>query len=252
MPFFSIILPTFNSASTIRECIDSILSQSFSDFEILIMDGLSSDTTLDVANTYGDTRIRIFSQKDSGVYDAMNKGIEEAKGEWLYFLGSDDNLANNDVLLNVSITIKEKQPDLIYGYIFYKTSGEKYGGEFTRKIILNSHNISHQSIFYKKELFSRLGKYNTDFHLFADWDFNIRCFSIPDLKIEYIDIPIAYYNEVSGISTQWNDTNFLNTYPFQAINRYNQITNSPDFKIGYYILKPIRVIANLFRRKNNK
>ena len=86
----SIIIPTFNSANTLRRALDSIIGQTLNDLEVLIMDGVSTDQTLDIAKTYNDNRIRIFSEPDNGVYDAMNKGIDKASGEWLYFLGSDD------------------------------------------------------------------------------------------------------------------------------------------------------------------
>ncbi|MDR2410857.1 MAG: glycosyltransferase, partial [Bacteroidales bacterium] len=87
MPVLSIIIPTYNSSKTINRCLDSILCQSYSNYEILVMDGLSSDNTLELVKAYNDRRIQIYSGKDNGIYDAMNKGIALAKGEWLYFSG---------------------------------------------------------------------------------------------------------------------------------------------------------------------
>src|SRR2546422_844446 len=101
MPIFSIILPTFNSAAQIATALESILNQTFNDFEILVLDGCSGDNTIEIAKSYKDTRIRIWSEKDEGIYDAMNKGIEKATGKWLYFLGSDDELYNNAILEKV-------------------------------------------------------------------------------------------------------------------------------------------------------
>ena len=90
MPRLSIINPTFNSAKTLSRCLDSVISQSFTDWEVLMMDGVSNDDTIKIASSYQDSRIRIYSEPDKGIYDAMNKGIDKAHGEWLYFIDSDD------------------------------------------------------------------------------------------------------------------------------------------------------------------
>ena len=95
-PFISIIIPTFNAESTILKALESILQQTFKDFEILIIDGLSKDKTIEIVENLKDSRIKIHSDKDIGIYDAMNKGIHYAQGKWLYFIGSDDYLYNNE------------------------------------------------------------------------------------------------------------------------------------------------------------
>lgn len=97
----SIIIPTYNSASVLPRALDSIICQTFTNWEVLIMDGISTDDTLKMAQSYNDSRIRIYSEPDNGIYDAMNKGINKANGEWLYFLGSDDCLFSKDVLSNI-------------------------------------------------------------------------------------------------------------------------------------------------------
>ena len=90
----SIILPTFNCDKVIRHCIESIVGQEFHDWELLVMDGMSRDGTLEIVRQYSskDSRIRVYSEPDNGIYDAMNKGIDKSQGEWLYFMGSDDSL----------------------------------------------------------------------------------------------------------------------------------------------------------------
>ena len=97
---FSIIIPTFNSEKTLDIALSSIVVQSYQNFEVLIIDGLSTDSTIDIAKKHQKVfpNIKIKSEKDNGIYDAMNKGIALAKGEWLYFMGSDDSLYNDDVL----------------------------------------------------------------------------------------------------------------------------------------------------------
>lgn len=260
---FSIIIPTFNSASTIGSCIESIINQSIDDFEILILDGLSSDSTLEIITQYKDVRIKVFSEKDYGVYDAMNKGIDKAKGDWLYFLGSDDHLYNNDILLQIKNSIEENICDFIYGNAFFIGEQYFYDGEFDRIKLFQEKNICHQAIFYHKNLFKRLGKYNLDFFLYADWDFNIRCFSTPDIRIKYVDIPIAYYNDMSGLSFQKVDSTFLSVsgvefvqqarymkdyYRLQLNTHIENIKNSMDFKLGNFLLSPFRFVINLLKK----
>lgn len=117
---FSIIIPTYNSSATLGQALNSIIEQSFKDFEILIMDGASSDKTVAIAQKINDPRISIYSEPDSGVYDAMNKGIARARGEWVYFLGSDDWLINNTVLDKINAHIS---PDID---IIYLSFASKY------------------------------------------------------------------------------------------------------------------------------
>src|ERR1700761_7508109 len=98
---FSIIVPTYNSGATLRRCLESLAVQTFTDFEVLVMDGVSTDDTLRITEEMSSEfqgRLRLTSEPDKGVYDAMNKGILGARGKWLLFLGSDDRL-NDDLVL---------------------------------------------------------------------------------------------------------------------------------------------------------
>jgi glycosyltransferase involved in cell wall biosynthesis len=101
--FFSIIIPTFNSEKVLRECLNSIVEQTFNNYEIILIDGLSTDSTVDIIKEYSlnNPNIHWVSEKDLGIYDAMNKGIKIANGEWVYFLGSDDKLSSNNALQEI-------------------------------------------------------------------------------------------------------------------------------------------------------
>src|SRR5262245_27825300 len=102
MPKLSIIVPTFNSVNRIERCLDSIACQSFNDFEVVIQDGASSDGTVEQVRKFTESHssldIRAVSERDTGPYDAMNRGMRRARGEWIYFLGSDDELRDSGVL----------------------------------------------------------------------------------------------------------------------------------------------------------
>lgn len=224
--FFSIIIPTFNSVKTIKLCIDSIINQTFADYEILLMDALSVDNTLSIIESYNDSRIKIYSEKDKGVYDAMNKGISKSKGEWLYFIGSDDILFDNNILFNIFSDI-EKTDRIIYGNVLIKgeTSWAKdnqiYDGFFNlEKLLLK--NICHQSIFYNKKVFENR-KYNIQYKICADWDFCLYAYS--KYKFKYTELTIAGFSG-GGISSTSTDSfhkdkwsNILDYFDYNVLNK---------------------------------
>lgn len=199
-PFFTIVIPTFNSKKTLQNALSSILFQSFTDFEILIVDGISQDDTISIIqeNIEKDKRIRFVSEKDDGIFDAMNKGIRLSFGEWLYFLGSDDCLHDSSILNSVFDNVQNTSYNFFYGNIL--SSKGIYDGEFDREKILRK-NISHQAIFYKKNIFSQIGNYNVRYKTHSDWDFNIRCFSSNIISIKYANIIIADFAK-GGVSSQ--------------------------------------------------
>ncbi|WP_207511696.1 glycosyltransferase family 2 protein [Longitalea luteola] len=211
-PFFSIIIPTFNSAATVREALDSVLMQTFAEFEVLVIDGISNDGTLQILKEYQikDSRIRFISEQDKGTYDAMNKGIRLSKGDWLYFLGSDDALFSNDTLSQVFQKAKETDSAVIYGNVKldgdtgWARHNEIYAGEFNLRKLL-SQNICHQAIFYQRKVFKEIGLYNDRYKICADWDFNLRCFS--RYKFAYLNIIVAHYYG-GGKSSVTEDTIF--------------------------------------------
>src|SRR5258706_1902384 len=152
MPFFSIIIPVFNASQTIQNCLASMENQTFTDYEIIIVDGLSSDDTLLKISQSSQhlSNLKVLSEKDEGIYDAMNKGIAASQGRYLYFLGSDDTLYSPTVLETIYSSIqKENNPDLIYGNVLLGDTDFVHNGEYdlTRLFYLN---ICHQSIFYSQ------------------------------------------------------------------------------------------------------
>ncbi len=201
----SIIIPTYNASKTLSAAIESILEQTFIDYEILIIDGLSTDHTVELAKSYQDERIKIISEKDSGIYDAMNKGIQLAEGEWLYFLGSDDYLLRPNTLAEVSQYLNHEY-DLVYGNVVWGDTREIYDGPFTLEKVVKEKNICHQAIFHNKNIYIKMGLYDLTYKYCADHYFNIRCF-IEKCNILYIDVLVAYYN-INGLSSSGGDIEF--------------------------------------------
>lgn len=228
-PMVSIIIPTFNSEKTIFQCVQSILSQKIQEKEIIIVDGKSSDKTIEISKQFQDKSIKIICEKDNGIYDAMNKGIMQSKGDWLYFLGSDDILLPNvfEIIFNKSNIYTY---DMIYGNVLRVPSNTVYDGRFDLQKLFTK-NLCHQSIFYKKSLFSQIGLFNTQYKSRADYAFNIKVFS-GNYKTHFKPITIAVFND-NGLSSNYFDWKFWEEYktnyitPFRGVIsrklRYNKL-----------------------------
>lgn len=206
-PTLTIIIPTYNSATYVFDALNSILSQTFQDFEIFVIDGGSTDETLAKVKNFSkkDNRIQYISEPDLGIYDAMNKGILLANGYWLYFLGSDDILLNNNVL-EIIFSNNNGSADIIYGNVISTRFNGRYDGEFTLPKIFEK-NICHQAIFFKKRVFKITGNFNLRYVAHADYDHNLKWFLNKKLKKKYLPIDIAKYAD-GGFSSVSNDNKF--------------------------------------------
>lgn len=224
----SVIIPTFNSAKTLKKALDSIICQTFTDWEVLIMDGVSTDNTLEIAKSYNDFRIRIYSEPDKGIYDAMNKGIKKANGEWLYFLGSDDWLLNNTVLYNV-FSFDIDQYDVVYGDVMSTHLTKKHIGEWSLETI--NYNRCHQSIFYSKGLFEFLGLYNIEYKYLADFDFNLKWFLNREIKKRHIPVNIAFFSD-GGAGRIHVDDKFAKNFD-KLVVKYGYCNFNLDEKIQF-------------------
>ena len=223
IPFFSIIIPTYNSKLTVCNTINSIIEQTFCDFEILIIDGLSTDGTLAEIEKINDERIVIRSEKDKGVYDAMNKGIAISSGKWIYFLGSDDLLASNKILSSTADFLSKSDKMVVYGDVLIRGNcgwakdGDLYRGETSVAELFNN-NICHQAIFYKKELFeTELKRFELKYIACADYDMNLYLAS--KYEFQYISQTIAIF-EGGGISSTKPDNNFADDKWINILNYY--------------------------------
>jgi glycosyltransferase involved in cell wall biosynthesis len=255
-PYISIIIPTYNSEKTLSKCLHSIIDQSFSAFEILIIDNRSVDSTLEIAKSYNDERINFLSEEDAGIYSAMNKGIKKASGQWLYFMGSDDVLFDNDVLRDIhSSTLHNGKTDVIYGNVFLKGAKKLYDGQTSLFKLMHERNICHQAVFYHTSVFSKLGSYNERYKLLADWDFNIRCFQHPDLIIVFVDRIICLFND-AGKSSNYKaiDYEFTRNLPcFSDAEKVRYLLQrNINYKTGRIILAPFRWLNNVILKRINK
>lgn len=200
MKKLSIITICLNENNRIRRTIESVMSQNFSDIEYLVIDGGSSDGTAEIVDQYKNRLAYFVSEKDDGIYNAMNKGIERSTGEYLLFLNGGDYLYNNDVLKN--IFYKEFNKDIIYGDLVLENTLERKS--FEDFIISDRHlfnyYLPHPACFVKKYLFTKYGYYNEDYKIAGDYEFFLRVIKKYKATIMYISKIVSVYNE-DGISS---------------------------------------------------
>lgn len=204
-PFFSIILPTWNCGDNVKTAVQSIFHQTFTEWELIILDNCSTDSTVKTLESFTtDRRIRLYSEKDKGIYDAMNKGIRLATGNYVYFMGSDDYLLTQHVLQSVYDKLVPAQPDILVCYICRERGMNLYGGFFDYKRLFHE-NVPHQGAFYVSNVIKQ-SSFSLDYPILADFDLNIRLFS-RSLLFSFADVVVCCHG-CSGISNTSIDHNF--------------------------------------------
>lgn len=173
-PLVSIITPCYNAEKTIRDTIESVLKQDYENFEYIIVDGQSTDRTLDIINEYSDSRIRYISEKDNGVYDAMNKGIKMAKGVLVGIINADD-WYEQDALTEVVSKYNEGQMEIHYGMLAIYKNNVLEKKQLIYDSMLYMSMISHPTCFVAKKVYDELGGYDTNYAMTADYEFMVRC-----------------------------------------------------------------------------
>ncbi len=193
----SIITATFNSAKTLKDTIQSVLRQTNKDFEYLIIDGGSTDETIDIVKSYESEfsgRLKWVSEKDHGIYDAMNKGIKMASGDVVGILNSDDYFTSDDILQTVDNAFKSHEIDAIYGDIHFIRDGNLqkcvryYSSRMFRPFWLRFGFMpAHPSFYCKREIFDKAGLYSLDYKIGADYEMMVRLFKRHKIKSLYVN-----------------------------------------------------------------
>ena len=193
----SIITATFNSAKTLKDTIQSVLRQTNKDFEYLIIDGGSTDETIDIVKSYESEfsgRLKWVSEKDQGIYDAMNKGIKMASGDVVGILNSDDYFTSDDILQTVADAFKCQEIDAIYGDIHFIRDGNPqkciryYSSRmFTPFWLRFGFMPAHPSFYCKREVFEKAGLYSLDYKIGADYEMMVRLFKKYGIMSQYIN-----------------------------------------------------------------
>lgn len=194
MPILSIVTVNLNNAKGLLRTIESVVDQSFNDYEYIIIDGGSDDDSINIINRYTGKITYWISESDKGIYNAMNKGILQAKGNYLLFLNSGDLLADKHVLNKVFHS--NTNGDIIYGDLIISGSPEAGIHKFPENIdyeYLFSNSIGHPCTFIRRELFNTIGLYNENLKIVSDWEFFVKAIILNKVKYKHINLPISVF-----------------------------------------------------------
>lgn len=207
-PALSIVTVTYNSADTLQDTLRSVRDQTFRDFEHIIVDGGSTDGTLDMLREAGDT-IRWISEPDRGIYDAMNKGVGLARGRWIHLLNSDDYYRADDVLAQIMPRLSDKSVnycDLIRESADGDRVAQRY--ESGRWPLYFSAYLPHPSLIVSAKQYADIGLYDTSFRVAADHDMILRLVEHYPINHIAVDMTVMRQTGVSATNLDWSMREF--------------------------------------------
>ena len=211
-PKISIITVSYNAVATIEQTILSVINQTYENIEYIIIDGGSTDGTIDIIKKYEDKIAYWVSEKDKGIYDAMNKGINISKGDIIGIINADDFFIHNNVICNIIDAFKNEKVDILHGNIIYFDES-KY--KFRIKPCENIENIkksmciNHPTCFVKKDIYEKFGYFNTKYEIAADYELMLRFFK-KNLNFKYINEDMIYFR-AGGISNKFSKNTLIET-----------------------------------------
>ena len=181
-PVISVIVAVYNGTGTFQRCLDSIANQTYQNIELIVIDGNSTDGTIDVIKANEEHVSYWESSADSGIYDAWNKALKHVKGEWVCFLGADDYFWSDDVLEEISVQLVNVYPDcrVLYGQVALVNEKNEvlyYAGESWEKVkkkFQSLMTLPHQGVMHHRSLFDDYGVFDDSFKIAGDYDFLLR------------------------------------------------------------------------------
>ena len=210
----SIITATWNSEKTIKEAINSVNKQNYKNIEHIIIDGKSTDSTMNIVNQHAHSQLITVSEKDKGIYDALNKGISIATGEIIGFLHSDDFFANGEVISDIVNLFKESNSDAVYADLCYVSKLDKrkilrnwISGEYKIDKLKKGWMPPHPTFYMKKSSYKKYGFFDLNYSISADYDSMIRYLWIHKISLSYL--PKVIIKMRAGGTSNSNLTNIL-------------------------------------------
>lgn len=207
----SIITATYNSESTLSDTVSSVLKQTYPDIEYLIIDGASTDGTIDLIDSYEplfNGKLKWISEKDQGIYDAMNKGLRMATGDVIGILNSDDYFTRIDIIEKIATHFKDEEIDAVYGDIHFIKNGKPnkctryYSSErFSPCWLRFGFMPAHPSFYARRSVYQRAGYYKTDYKIGADFEMMVRLFKRYNLRAKYLKMDFVTMR-TGGTSTR--------------------------------------------------
>lgn len=190
IPLISVITVVRNGASVIANCIDSVFAQGIKDLEYIVIDGASTDGTLDIIRRYGDAISVCISEPDCGLYDAMNKGLRLARGRYVHFLNADDRYVAPDTLCQILPLLDENT--ICYGAMIYQEVDgrqRRLGSPFSWDRELIESHVPQPTLFVPSQLYREVGQFNLDYRIAADYDMVLRL--ARRFPVRFVDQPVT-------------------------------------------------------------
>lgn len=253
----SIITVCFNAEETIEETIKNVLDQTYEDIEYIVIDGQSTDCTISIVKRYEDNISVFVSERDNGVYDAMNKGVSLATGDIIFFLNSGDLFYDNHVVRNIVDCFRQNEVDMVYGDVIMidpdKTAARIQSYEPADKIFFFESTICHQAVFVKRALFKEHGLFDTSYTICADYEWLLRVMFCHRAKRMRCNLIISVY-QLGGISSNPKNYNIYLSERDNIKNRYYGKLESFIFSNKLFlrvvditprrILRKIKIVVN--------
>ena len=239
----SIITVSYNNVGTIADTINSVLSQSYANIEYIIIDGASSDGTTELVTSFGQRISKFISAPDTGMYDALNKGIGLATGDIVGILNSDDFFYDNNVIEKVVSAFDESDIDAVFGDVQFvdpvKTSKivRYYSSKkFNSSRFRFGYMPAHPSFYVRRELFEKIGYYKTDYKIAADFELVIRFLFINKVKYKYLEMPFISMR-MGGLSNKTISSNYILNKEIARACKENGIKTNFIFIYSKYFTK---------------
>ena len=244
----SVITVNFNNAATLEQTILSVLAQDYQDLEYIVIDGASTDSSVQILKKYID-RLRYISEKDAGIYDAINKGLAMASGEVIGCIGADDFYPNTHVITDVAAAFKKENTDAIYGDKQYVNTADtekivRYwtAGTYQKTNWLNGWMPPHLSFYLKKSCYEKHGNYLTHFTCSGDYELMLRMLYKYNLSVAYLPKVLMTMRNGGTSTASWK-------HRLKANQEDRQAWAVNNLKPRWYTLywKPLSKITQLFK-----
>jgi glycosyltransferase involved in cell wall biosynthesis len=230
-PLVSIITVVYNDKLGIQTTIESVLQQKSNNIEYLVIDGASTDGTKEIIYNYAAQIDLIISEKDRGIYDAMNKGVLKSKGEWIIFINSGDILEQG-ILQKINVDLENPNFDIVYGDVNINTNGNVRLDKARKLELINySFTFCHQSVFTRMNLLKTM-PFNLKYDICADYDFYLKCY-LSAYNFKYHPLPISTF-EFGGVSSGLSNKYILQSFKI-VFNNHSSLVNK--FRYTFKLLK---------------
>jgi glycosyltransferase involved in cell wall biosynthesis len=245
-------MSTFNAQLTVKIALESLNSQTFRDFELVVADGASKDKTLEIINTYTGLNIKIISEPDKGIYDSWNKALKIAEGDFIYFLGADDQLKDHETFHILSEFLLKNRGSrcLIYGKVeFVDEAGIAWrmGGEswdVSKKTFFSHMCIPHQGVFHSRALIEAVGSFDDSYRIMGDYEWLLRAVKL--VNPIFIPCVVAKFG-TGGVSSENYQRSWMETRRARVKNGHSAVT---FYDLGAFLRTYGRIaIAKVFGRK---